>query len=229
MKKLIFSLICVLSIGTLHAQESDNDFKTLFGGKGDHSNGGYGAIMVNYSNIADRDALLIGGRGAWIIDHNFGFGIGGYGFMTDPKTDPYLTDPITGLPQKYQIAGGYGGLLFEPIIGAKRPVHLSFPILIGAGGIAYTKHWENTDWENSDHDYKNTYEDSDAFFVLEPGVEVEFNMLKFFRIALSASYRYTSNINLNYKTPGVGEPTRIGEKDMLRGMNYGIALKFGKF
>ncbi|MCU4175484.1 hypothetical protein [Carboxylicivirga sp. N1Y90] len=228
MKKLIFSLTFILCAGLLHAQESDNDVQTLFSGKGgEKSNGGYGAVMVGYSNIADRDAILIGGRGAWIIDHNFAIGMGGYGFITDPKTDPFILND--GQPQKYQITGGYGGLLFEPIIGAKKPIHLSFPILIGAGGVAYTKHWENTDWENSDHDYQNTYEDSDAFFVVEPGVEVEFNMLKFFRIALSASYRYTSNINLDYKNPGIGEPTRIGEKDMLRGMNYGIALKFGKF
>jgi len=231
MKRLFSTFLIVLSIVVAQAQESDNEVKTLFGSKNDHSNGGYGALMVGYSQIWDRDAILIGGRGAWIIDHNFGIGMGGYGFMTDPKTDPYIQDEITGQNTKYQITGGYGGLLLEPIIGAKKPVHLSFPILIGAGGIAYTKHWENSDWENPSYDYQNTYEDSDAFFVLEPGVEVEFNMLKFFRVALSASYRYTSNINLNYKDTrtGIADPKVIGSEDMLRGMNYGIALKFGKF
>ncbi len=228
MKRILTAIIILASLG-MQAQENDNEVKTLFGSKKDHSNGGYGAIMVNYGQIGNKDAILIGGRGGWIIDHNFTIGMGGYGFFTDPATDPYIMED--GIPQKYQIAGGYGGLLFEPIVGAKHPVHLSFPILVGAGGIAYTKHWENTDWENSDYDYANTYEDSDAFFVLEPGVEVEFNMLKFFRIALSASYRYTSNINLSYKDSNSNkpEPNIIGSQDMLRGMNYGIAFKFGKF
>ena len=230
MKRLISTFLFLAIIISVSAQESNN-VKTLFGGNKDQSNGGYGAIMVGYSQIWDKDAILIGARGGWIINHNFALGMGGYGFMTDPQTDPYIQDAITGQNTKYQITGGYGGLLFEPIVGAKMPVHLSFPILIGAGGIAYTKHWENTDWDNPDYDYQNTYEDSDAFFVLEPGVELEFNMLKFFRIALSASYRYTSNINLSYKDmrDPKPDPNIIGTQDMLRGMNYGIALKFGKF
>lgn len=215
-------------ICTAGAQDDNNDVRTLFGSNKDQSNGGYGAVSVNYSKIWDRDGLVIGGRGAWIIDHNFGLGIGGYGFMTDPKTDPFITDN-NGKQLKYQLTGGYGGLLFEPIVGAKQPVHLSFPILVGAGGVAYTRHWEHTDWDNPDYDYQNTYEDSDAFFVLEPGAELEFNMLKFFRIALGASYRYTSNINLSYQSSTVEEPTAIGTQDMLRGWNYGITLKFGKF
>lgn len=213
----------MIAISTIHAQENDNEVKTIFGRNKNHSNGGYGALMVGYSEIMDRDALLIGARGAWVIDHNFAIGMGGYGFMTDPQLDPVKNE-------EYEISGGYGGLILEPIIGSKKPVHLSFPLLIGAGGVAYNKHWQDYD---RDYDYENpdNYEDSDAFFVLEPGVEIEFNMLKFFRVALSASYRYTSDINLSYKETTFGAPTPnvIGTQDMLRGFNYGLVLKFGKF
>nr|WP_319399108.1 hypothetical protein [uncultured Carboxylicivirga sp.] len=227
MKRLLSILLISIVVLSLKAQDT-NEVKTLFGGNKDQSNGGYGAVMIGYSQIWDRDAILIGGRGGWIINHNFALGMGGYGFMTDPKTDPFIMDATTNLNSKYQITGGYGGLLFEPILGAKKPVHLSFPILIGAGGIAYTKHWENNDYNN---DYREIYEDSDAFFVLEPTIELEFNMLKFFRLAFSASYRYTSNINLSYQDyrDPKPDPNVIGTQDMLRGMNYGITLKFGKF
>lgn len=228
MKQIISILIMALAIISTNAQD-DNGVKTIFNNNNNSSNGGYGALMIGYSQISNKDAILIGGRGAWIIDHNFGLGIGGYGFMTDPQMDPYITNTITGGSSKYQINGGYGGLLLEPIIGAKKPVHLSIPILIGAGGIAYTKHWENSDFDN--YDYKDTYEDSDAFFVIEPSLELEFNMIKFMRVALYASYRYTSNIDLKYDETrdNLPDPNQIGSSDMLRGMNYGIVLKFGRF
>lgn len=222
MKTYILTLAFGLILSLAHAQEADNEVRTIFGSKQDRSNGGYGAIMVNYSEIMNRDAIVVGGRGAWVVDHNFGLGLGGYGFMTDPQMDN-----VKG--EEYQINGGYGGLILEPIVGAKKPVHLSFPILIGAGGVAYNKHWQEYE-PDYEYDYE-TYEDSDAFFVVEPGVEVEFNMLKFFRLGLSVSYRYTSDISLSYKDDTIGAPTPnvIGSPDMLRGFNYGIVMKFGKF
>ncbi|MCT4643460.1 MAG: hypothetical protein N4A74_00630 [Carboxylicivirga sp.] len=221
MKNFLSIAIMLIVTGTYTFAQNDGEgVRTIFDSGKDQSHGGYGAIMVNYSQVMDRDALLVGGRGAWIINHNLGLGLGGYGLMTDPKHDNILN-------HEYSLLGGYGGLLIEPIVGAKSPVHLSFPILIGAGGVAYTKHWQ--EYENG-HDYEE-YEDSDAFFVLEPGVELEFNMLKFFRLGLSVSYRYTSDIKLDYRNNlSTSSLSRsIGEKDMLHGFNYGVVLKFGKF
>jgi len=60
--------------------------------------------------------------------------------------------------------------------------------------------------------------DYDAFFVIEPAVELEFNLARFFRLAAAVSYRHTSEIQLAQT-----------EKDALRGFNYGLTFKFGKF
>jgi hypothetical protein len=54
--------------------------------------------------------------------------------------------------------------------------------------------------------------------VVEPAIELEFNMARFFRMAATASYRYTSNITL-FDT----------DEDVLRGLNFGLTFKFGKF
>ncbi|MCU4157921.1 hypothetical protein J1N10_18250 [Carboxylicivirga sp. A043] len=221
MKSIVLSLALLLVITLTGAQENNTELRTIFGSTEGKSHGGYGAVMINYSEIMDRDALLIGARGAWVVDHNFGIGLGGYGFMTDPQWDNVLNE-------EYQVSGGYGGILVEPIVGAKSPVHLSFPILIGAGGVAYNQHWQ----ENEDNDYDDeNYEDSDAFFVIEPGIELEFNMIKFMRMGLSVSYRYTSDINLSYRTSTLNKPNPnvIGSADMLRGFNFGLVMKFGKF
>ena len=63
-------------------------------------------------------------------------------------------------------------------------------------------------------------EDKDAtgYLLIEPGIELEFNVVRFFRLALGGYYRYTSKIQLN-DTP----------EDVLNGWSAGITLKFGKF
>lgn len=228
MKKQIALLAVALLLGNAAmAQETadEREMKTLFGKPSFQSLGGYGAIDVGYTQVNKLDAITIGARGAVVVNHGFAIGLGGKGFISEPTFDENLKEDC-------EFAGGYGGIFFEPIIGWRQPIHLSFPVLVGAGGVGYTKHYGDSGNSNSTTDEKNYSEDSKAFFVLEPGVELEFNMVKFVRLALTASYRYTSDVNLKYKDPGpdvayMGNP--IGHSDMLRGINVGLVMKFGKF
>lgn len=207
-------LSLALLIPALKAQEernqADSEFKTLFGDKR-ITHGGYGALTVNYSRIDSKDAILIGTRGAWIISHGFALGFSGSGFIND-----YSWNPAIAGGRNVNLSGGYGGLLMEPILLPKFPVHLSIPVLIGAGGIAYTSTFNPLPYENSD--FELFVEDATGYFVVEPGIELEFNVVRFFRLALGGYYRYTSSINL-YDTP----------EDVLNGWSAGISLKFGKF
>lgn len=90
---------------------------------------------------------------------------------------------------------------------------------MGVGGIAYTSDNYN------DHHRDNYIEDTDVYLIAEPSVELEFNILKYFRIALGAYYRYTSDVSLEYIS--TGQPF-VGE-DVLHGLSMGITFKFGKF
>lgn len=212
MKKLIFFLgLFLLMDAAIFAQGTSDstapkEMKTLFGNNITH--GGYGGIMVNYSVIDGSDAILVGARGAWIINHSLGIGIAGYGFTNNI----YIDDIIDGA--EVFLAGGYGGLLIEPIILPKSPVHISVPILIGAGGMALIQ-----DYYYTSGSYPEYYSvDENAFFVVEPGLEVEFNMVKFMRLALAVTYRHTEGLDL-YKT----------DPHVLDGWSGGITFKFGKF
>jgi hypothetical protein len=212
MKNLTFILAILMTGSFVFAQdepqekEDNKQFQTLFGNE--VSNGGYGAIMFNYSKINDENAFLFGMRGGWIIDHKLTLGFGGYGFANDmdwqyPEQEP--NDFLTG---------GYGGFLIEPILFSHKPVHLSFPILIGAGGVALVD-----DYYWDDNYYDDWYaEYADAFFVIEPGVEVELNLVKAMRMAFAVTYRFTEDLELGKV-----------DKNVLNGFNFGMALKFGKF
>ena len=214
MKKVITLLICIsLAIPVLRAQDTDNsnnEFKTLFGNR-NVSHGGYGALTINYSQIDSRDAIVIGARGAWLIGHGFALGFAGSGFLND-----YSWNPAIAGGRNVNLTGGYGGLLMEPIIFPRFPVHISIPVLIGAGGIAYT-----STFNPYPYDYENFelfVEDATSYLVVEPGIEIEINVVRFFRLALGGYYRYTSSIRL-YDT----------QEDVLNGWSAGITLKFGKF
>ena len=214
MKRIVILMLLVLVVSLAKAQDSsyENDqIRTVF--SRNKSNGGYGAFTVGYSNIGGHDGLVTGGRGAFIFDHALAIGLGGYGFVNNLDYDYYHGSGSTN--RELSLAGGYGGILIEPILAGKSPVHLSFPVLIGGGGVALVDMYGWEYWGQPSPGYEYDY---DAFFVIEPGVELEFNLARFFRLAAVVSYRHTSEIQLAQT-----------DADALRGFNYGLTFKFGKF
>jgi hypothetical protein len=217
MKTFITTFI-ILFIGcNLFAQENikissddDQQIKTIF--KKDKKDGFYGAFSAGYSSIDNKDGVTFSARGCWIMDHFFSFGVGGTGFIN--KLDEfglrYYSNINNGINTNNEInlAGGYGGLIFEPILFPLKPVHLSFPILIGAGAAGAFKNY----------DYFSTYYVDDFFWVVEPQVELEVNFTKWLRFAVYGGYRYTSELNI----------TDIS-KDALRGYSAGLTIKMGMF
>lgn len=209
MNRFITVLVLASVSFTVFAQDenrrSDDEIRTIFSKH--RGNGGYGAFTLGYGHVEGKDAFISGVRGMFIFNHTLAVGFGGYGFVNDLDHHHY----IDGQPDQGALAGGYGGLIFEPIIGPSLPVHLSFPILVGVGGVVRNEGgwWENSDYHDEDHD---------TYLVFEPSAELEFNLTKFLRAAAWANYRFTSDIELEQTDP-----------DILRGFNMGITFKIGKF
>ncbi|MBN2347672.1 MAG: hypothetical protein JXJ22_02475 [Bacteroidales bacterium] len=210
MKKIAFLLFIFITGIQLSAQteeessfvRQDDDFKTILGS---NSIGGYGAFSVSYSMIDDRNGMVFSGRGGVVLGHIFAMGFGGSGFINEIYFNEELQSDAS-------LSGGYGGIFFEPIIAPKFPVHISLPVLLGVGGVALSSIDRNL------NDFNYWVEDSEAFFVIEPGVELEFNITRFFRFAIAGSYRFTNNISL-YTYDNLS----------LNGFSGGVICKFGKF
>jgi hypothetical protein len=211
--KHIYIILLIFGLTNLSAQQ-ENEFKTIFGG---HEVGGYGSFSIGYSMIDTTNALTFSARGGAIIGHTLALGIGGSGFVTEYADNLQLA-------KKGSLGGGYGGVFSELILLGKSPVHLSIPVLAGFGGVAYTT-WEN---EGTDYSRVNYTEDMTTFLVLEPGVELEFNISKFFRLAGYFNYRYTSDIDLT-TTNNEGRRTALVKPDALNTYSAGLIFKFGKF
>ncbi|HPI87473.1 MAG TPA: hypothetical protein PLR01_13955 [Bacteroidales bacterium] len=197
------------------------DMKTLFKPTGKKiSHGGYIGVSVGYTQMKNENVITLGGRAGWLIDHHVTIGVAGNSFISNPyiKGNFPNTDDTA-----FYLMGGYGGLLIEPIIAPNFPVHVSFPILIGGGGFILDDqsifHRDSYEYGDGDYNYDYYgYYNWDSFFVVEPGVEIELNVIKFFRIGVGASYRITTNLSMD------GLP-----KDMLNGFNAAVTFKFGKF
>ncbi len=220
MKKSIFLITIALGLAcfTATAQENkdyeSNEIRTLAGNK-NCSNGFYAGLTFGYSPIENMDAYLSGARLAWVFNHSFAFGIAGNAFVND-------LDMYHDLPEgEYYLTGGYGGFFFEPIFFGKSPIHFSVPIILGAGGIyAWNEYYYIDPWDTRHYNYND---DWDAFFVVEPGLQIDFNVVRFMQLSLGASYRFTDDIEMS-----VSDEFNVG-KDALRDISGYFTIKFGKF
>ncbi len=222
--KIILAAIALIISASLFAQESTDEMRTLFKKSPDKkmSNGGYGSFSIGYTQIDSKDALQLGGRAAWIANHKFALGIAGYGFFNSLEKTNVPNDD-----SDFFLTGGYGGLFFEPIVLPNNPVHVSFPVILGVGGITAI---QSNDWQDY-NDNNNYYRDSDVFLVAEPGVDVEFNIIKFFRISVGATYRFTNGIDLQYKylDSDYEEQVINIDKNALNSFTFNLGFKFGWF
>lgn len=214
MKTLLTSLIILTFTTSLLAQESmtisgdsifeKNKIKTVF--SKEKNDGFYGAFSIGYSPIDDKNALTASARGCWIMDHFFSFGIGGTAFMN--QIEEFTSDDILLNNDEVNLAGGYAGIILEPILLPLKPVHLSFPVLIGVGAAG----------NFSDYTYFSTYMVDDFFWVVEPQAELELNLTRWFRLALYGGYRLTSKLNIE----GISATA-------LQNYSAGITIKMGLF
>lgn len=196
MKQSMLIVILMIASTLSFAQE-----QTLVSGHVDH--GGFGGPAFTLTQIAGETGILTGGHGGWIIDHVVFLGGGGYGLINEI---PYGQSESG---EEQFLSFDYGGLELGFILGSDRLVHLTAHTLLGAGTVGYRYH---------DLDFEDTNSASDLIYVLEPTVNVELNVMKFFRIGAGASYRYVLGVDSGGLT-----------NDDLGGLSAMLMLKFGKF
>jgi hypothetical protein len=211
-KSLLIIAVSILIPAGIVAQDPEfqyyknKEMKTLLGRN--RSGGGYGSFTTGYTTIDNKHALLFGGRFSWIASHTVGIGIGATGFINEYHYEPSIDKNVF-------LTGGYGGLYIEPILFPRFPVHLSFPVLFGAGGISFI---------SKDDNFNNNFiENSKAFLLIEPSAELELNLTRFFRLAFGATYRFPTRFDAGL--PG----NYTIDIESLKSLSYTVTLKFGKF
>lgn len=212
-------LLGVFLIGaSVHAQESpqktSEQYSTIFGKTETTQFGWYIGVESGFTTFDKKNVWLCGMSGGMIINHNFTLGLTGRAYAN--REQLYFED-ITDTSGAY-LAAAYGAVLLEYTLFPNSPVHLTFPVLIGGGGATYVSEKEYKVWDDDEWETEHEFLDDDAFFVIEPGVRVEVNLLKFMRLNAGVSYHYTSGLDM-INTPG----------DLMNNFTASVGLKFGKF
>jgi len=197
-------VLFVFTTNILLAQNND-EIQTLLGNELKY--GGYGSFDMRFSNFDAKAGLLLGGRGGVILNHKLVIGGGGYGLAN--RTRVTLTD-LNGNDSMGRMNFGYGGILLEYIFFPQKPFHFAVPLLIGSGSTKI--------YNISDDFFSNSLIESSTFLLLEPGIDIELNLLKFVRFTCGASYRLASGTFLQ----------NLNDND-LSGLSINASFKFGYF
>ena len=171
---------------------------------GDIDHGGFGGPLIGVSRLGGETVILSGGRGAWLIDHRFFIGGGGYNLSSElQRTGINPQDPA----KAYKLQLNYGGLEFGAIFEPEKLVHYTVMATIGRGTIRWVEL----------NDATISFQ-KDDFLLVEPHAGVEMNVVEWMRLCLGASYRYAINVRISYLT----------ESD-INGFSARLTLKFGSF
>lgn len=155
--------MCLASPVDLQAQQA----RTLV--RGESSNGGFGAIVFKGSGVNDQFAGFFGARGAWMIDHVFAIGAGGYVMGGGVDVD--------GSTGAQSLKMWYGGAEIEFISGWSEVYHFTFLTLIGGGSL---------DLEGQ----------SDGIWAAEPAMNLEINVNSFLRLDFGGGYRFVWDVDV---------------------------------
>ena len=197
---MLIIMLCVSAAG-VGAQE-----ETLY--KGETEKTGFGGLVVKYTMVKDQGAVMVGGRGGWIINHSLVLGGGGYAVVSEVDASEGV------LPEEgpLDVEFGYGGFELEYVFHPNSLTHATLYALIGGGVNNYVKAVGPVTESNEQAG------ESDFMFVLEPGMGGELNVARWFRLNAGVSYRIVT---------GVGQ---VGLKNGdLAGIAGTLTLKFGRF
>lgn len=173
--------------------------QTLF--SGDTGIGGYAGPEVKFTKIMDGDiGILLGGRGALVVDKQLGIGLGGWYLVHHNK----FTHDNLPLNRDFRMEFGYGGLYFE-YLHTDELILYNVNCLFGAGAAHL----------NSLPDYGQF--GTESFGIIEPGIQLEMNFFPWMKVALGGSYRFLYEYSDFYGY----------EKSDFEGLSGVLTFKFG--
>jgi hypothetical protein len=174
-----------------------------------------------YGSLAGEFTPMAGVSGTLHINKKWGIGLAGYSTVNN------FTPTALNAKSLLNLNVMYGGLKLEYTPNPNAPIHVSFPLLIG-GGMARVDSASNYRSGFGGRDRNNRREfngrDNTDFWVIQPGINIEANVIRFLKIYAGASYRLTPSVNTETTTT-LPTPTA----NQLSGLNVSAGIKLGLF
>ena len=202
MKKITLFLFLFILVASLGAEEDPKETAT----EKPSNSGGFGGPVLKVTKINDVFGLMVGGRGGWIYKHTYAIGGGFYGLLRD-----ITAVEMSGSERDFEFA--YAGLELEYIVAPRQDVHISAQTLVGFGGLTdrYQRSYYYDEFGSS------LGGPDDSFFIVEPGINIVWNMNTYLQIYFGGSYRYIRGVEVG----GL-------QNSNLNGTSVVVTFKFGK-
>ena len=217
-KVLIVSALICLSVLSLYAQKEDKRYH-LFGTENLRQFKEYVGPLVAISNVEGNVSVDLGVTGGLIVNNKFF--VGGYfqGLLTKP---PRTDLAAIGYPtfNDGEIKMLHGGMLFGYIHKPAEMIHWGISSSFGVGALyLYAKDTVN---QNTKKLYR------DRVYVITPKFFVEMNMTNWWKVNISAGYRFFGKVNSTYINQAHEELPLFYKSDFNH-PEYMISLLFGNF
>ena len=201
--KLLLPILLLSFISWAQTEEDDDYIE--FNDRSNVVHGVYLGVGTYFGEIDGENTYNGSFKIAYVANREFEVGFAAVGFYSQQniRTDAF---------EELDFAGGYAGLHIEPILFGRSKVNLSFPVLIGAGAVVYVED------NRRDVDIDFDRDDWDEVFVVEPGINLLYNLSRFVQLEVGVRYRFSSKIDL--------EPNRIKN---INGFSGGFGIKVGIF
>jgi hypothetical protein len=165
----------------------------------------YGQLNSGFTSFGGASAMLMIGK-------RFAIGVTAQQSLTESYSPK-------GVAPRY-LQGAFGGLKMEYTPKPNSAIHVSFPLVIGAG-IARVDSTLNKGGKLENHKYNNGKDFGDnTFFVIQPGIQVEANLIRYAKVFVGANYRVA--------VASSGNAANI-PSNTLSGVSVSAGLKLGLF
>ena len=181
--KIVFLFLMTSQFFYTNAQDSKDYIE--FNDRNNIVHGVYLGFNFGYGKIESKDTYNIGFKLAYVANRKLEIGFVTKALFSNQDIPGVFSSNIA------DIGAVYSGLHLEPIFFSKAKFNLSFPILIGGGATGYI----NTDWSEQEVE-QSQEEDWDAVFIVEPGVNVLYNISRYVQLEAGVQYRFSSKIEL---------------------------------
>ena len=184
MKKTIAITLLTLSI-SIFKSNAQEPAKTLFKTPTINQVGLYVAPEYQYGQLKNQFTSLGGASLMLLVNQQFAFGFSGQRSL-DQSFSPSGISPL-------YLHSGMGGLKLEYTPKPASAVHVSFPLFIGMGFAQADSSYTGFRRVNSDSLMRANRANRNDYFIIQPGVTVEANVIKYVKVFAGVNYRFAIN------------------------------------
>jgi hypothetical protein len=207
-KSFVFAvLISLISTVNVSAQDTTH---TLLKFKKPESIGIYVAPEFQYGSLNGSFTNFGGGSFMLMVNNRFAFGVTGQSSISNTFS-PANSSPLF-------VRSRFGGGKIEYSLKPYSAIHITLPLVVGVGSVQADSLNKRSRFLGGRNDF-NSYR-GNSYVVIQPGVNVEANMLKFMKLFVGVNYRF-SILNDNNSA--------VLPASALQGLSVSAGLKMGIF